>query len=250
VEGSARPDFGVRPDFRGRRALVTGAGRGIGRAIARELAHCGAAVLCVARTQCELDETVADLGDRAIAVSCDISDPVAGDELMTTVARHLEGLDILVHCAGIFVSGSIEQTPLGELDRLYAVNVRAPFALTQAALPMLLRARGQIVFMSSSIIRAANLSGRGGYAAMQAAFKALADATRDEVNDRDVRVLTVMPGTTATPRQERIFARAEREYRPERLLQPEDVARMVCAALSLPRTAEVTDIHVRPMLKS
>ena len=240
----------ARPNFEGRRALVTGAGRGIGRAIARELAHCGAAVLCVARTQSELDETIAGLGDRATAVSCDISDPVAVDSLVDTVARHPGGLDILVHCAGIFVDGSMEQMPLSELDWLYTVNVRSPLALTQATLPMLIRARGQIVFMSSSIVRAANLSGRGGYAAMQAAFKALADATRDELNDRDVRVLTVMPGTTATPRQERIFAQAGRAYRPERLLQPEDVAQMVCAALSLPRTAEVTDIHVRPMRKS
>ena len=239
----------VRPDFAGRRALVTGAGRGIGRAIARELAHCGAAVLCVARTQSELDETVSGLGDRAITVSCDISDHGAGDRLMDDVARDLEGLDILVHCAGIFASGSIEQTPLSELDRLYTVNVRSPFALTKAALPMLVRARGQIVFMGSSIIRATNLSGRGGYAAMQAAFKALADATRDEVNDRDVRVLTVMPGTTATPRQANIFAEAGREYRPERLLQPDDVAQMVCAALGLPRPADVTGIYVRPMLK-
>ncbi|MDH7639164.1 SDR family oxidoreductase [Sphingomonas oryzagri] len=240
----------ARPDFTGCRALVTGAGRGIGRAIARELAYCGAAVLCVARTQSELDETVSGAGDRAIAVSCDIGDAGAGDRLMHEVAHHLGGLDILVHCAGIFVSGSLEQTPLSELDRLYAVNVRAPFALTKAALPVLIREQGQIVFIGSSIVRAANLAGRGGYAAMQAAFKALADATRDEVNDRDVRVLMVTPGTTATPRQARIFAQAEREYRPERLLQPEDVAQMVCAALSLPRTAEVTDIQVRPMLKS
>ena len=243
-------DASARPDFGGRRALVTGAGRGIGRAIARALAHRGAAVLCAARTQCELDEAIAGLGGRAIAVACDISDPMAGDRLMGEAARQLGGLDILVHCAGIFVGGSIEQTPLSELDRLYTVNVRSPLALTRAALPMLVEAQGEIVFMSSSILRAANIAGRGGYAAMQAAFKVLADATRDEVNDRDVRVLTVMPGTTATPRQERIFAQAEREYRPERLLQPEDVAQMVCAALSLPRTAEVTEIHVRPMRKS
>jgi NAD(P)-dependent dehydrogenase (short-subunit alcohol dehydrogenase family) len=235
--------------FAGRRALVTGAGRGIGRAIARALAQRGATVLCVARTQSELDETVLGLDGKAIALSHDISGGGAAAALAGDVMRHCGGLDILVHCAGIFSSGSIVQTPLTELDRLYAVNVRAPFALTQAILPMLIEARGQIVFMSSSIVRAANIAGRGGYAAMQAALKALADATRDEVNDKDVRVLAVMPGTTATPRQETIFARADREYRPELLLQPDDIAQLVCASLSLPRTAEVTDIFVRPMLK-
>jgi NAD(P)-dependent dehydrogenase (short-subunit alcohol dehydrogenase family) len=233
----------------GCRALVTGAGRGIGRAIARALAQRGASVLCIARTRSELDETVLSLGGKAIAVSHDISGAGSADALVEEAMQRLGGLDILVHCAGIFSSGSIEHTPLVELDRLYSVNVRSPFALTKAALPMLIEARGQIVFMSSSIIRAANIAGRSGYAAMQAALKALADATRDEVNDRDVRVLAVMPGTTATPRQALIFAQKGLDYRPERLLQPDDIAQLVCASLSLPRTAEVTDIFVRPMLK-
>jgi NAD(P)-dependent dehydrogenase (short-subunit alcohol dehydrogenase family) len=236
-------------DIAGCRALVTGAGRGIGRAIAREFAQRGATVLCIARTRSELDETALGLDGKAIAVPHDISSAGAGDALMGDVLRHLGGLDILVHCAGVFSSGSIEQTPLDELDRLYAANVRSPFALTKAALPMLSDAQGQIVFMSSSIVRAANIAGRSGYAAMQAALKALADATRDEVNARGIRVLTVMPGTTATPRQALIFAQKGLDYRPERLLQPDDVAQVVCASLSLPRTAEITDIFVRPMLK-
>lgn len=233
----------------GRRALVTGAGRGIGRAIAQELARRDARVLCVSRTQSELDETTANFANRAISVSLDLCTPNAAEILMNEAIERLGGLDILVHCAGIYVSGTVEDMPLADLDRLYVANVRAPFALTQAALPLLIEAEGQIVFMSSSIVRAGNIAGRGGYAAMHAALKALADATRDDVNDRGVRVLAVMPGSTATPRQAQIFSYNGRPYRPERLLQPEDIAQMVCASLSLPRTAEVTDIFVRPMLK-
>ena len=77
----------------------------------------------------------------------------------------------------------------------------------------------------------------------------MGDSLRDEVNEDGVRVLSVFPGRTATPRQERIHAGEGREYRPERLLQPADVASVVVCALELPRTAEVTDISLRPFLK-
>jgi NADP-dependent 3-hydroxy acid dehydrogenase YdfG len=73
---------------------------------------------------------------------------------------------------------------------------------------------------------------------------------RQEVNEQGIRVLCVYPGRTATSRQERLYAKEGKPYRPELLLQPEDIATMVVAALSLPRTAEVTDINIRPMLKS
>jgi NADP-dependent 3-hydroxy acid dehydrogenase YdfG len=128
--------------------------------------------------------------------------------------------------------------------------VRAPYALTQAALPALRQSQGQVLFINSTITRAANLAGRGGFAATQHALKAVADSLRDEVNESGVRVISVMAGTTATPRQERLHQLMQKPYRPDRLLQPGDVARAACGALALPRTAEITDLVVRPMLKS
>jgi len=121
--------------------------------------------------------------------------------------------------------------------------------LTQAALPHLIASRGQIVFVNSSIIKAANTAGRGVFAATQAALKALADSIRDEVNEVGVKVISVMPGTTATPRQEQLFATSGKEFHPEFLLQANDVAQVVCSALLLPGTAEPTDLFVRPMMK-
>jgi NADP-dependent 3-hydroxy acid dehydrogenase YdfG len=205
-------------------------------------------VVCVARTQSELDETIAGL-DGALALTIDISADDAGQSLMGAALTHLQGLDLLVQSAGIFRSGSIEQTSLSEFDALHRINVRAPFALARAALPALSATRGQMVFINSSIIRAANIAGRVPYAANHAALKAIADGLRDEVNAAGIRVLSVMPGATATPRQAAISAAGGQIYRPERLLQPDDVADAVCAALLLPRTAEVTDIFLRPMLK-
>jgi len=233
----------------GQRALVTGAGRGIGRAIARRLAAEGVRVMCVSRTQSELDETLAET-DGAVSLVADVSADDAGRALVDAACAQWGGLDLLVQSAGIFRSGSIEETPMSDFDALHRINVRAPFLVAQAAIPALKRAQGQMVFLNSSIIRAANIAGRAVYAANHAALKAIADGIRDEVNAAGVRVLSVMPGATATPRQAAIFAASGQIYRPERLLQADDVADAVCAALLLPRTAEVTDIFMRPMLKS
>jgi len=233
----------------GQRALVTGAGRGIGRAIARRLAAEGVRVMCVSRTQSELEETIAEI-DGAFSLATDVSEDGAGQAVIDATCARLGGLDLLVQSAGIFHSGTIEQVSLQDFDALHRINVRAPFTVAQAALPALKRAQGQMVFMNSSIIRAANIAGRAAYAASHAALKAIADGIRDEVNEAGVRVLSVMPGSTATPRQAAIFAASGQIYRPERLLQADDVADAVCAALLLPRTAEVTDIFMRPMLKA
>lgn len=109
--------------------------------------------------------------------------------------------------------------------------------------------KGQIVFINSS----AGLNARadvGQYAATKHALKAIADSLREEVNADGVRVLSMFLGRTATPMQDAVHKMEGKEYHPECLIQPEDVAAVVVNALSLPRTAEVTDIHIRPMNKS
>jgi NAD(P)-dependent dehydrogenase (short-subunit alcohol dehydrogenase family) len=196
-----------------------------------------------------LEELALRLGGDSFAVPLDIADPDAPARLRSAVTDRWGGLDILVHGAGAFRAGRASDIPLADLDLLYQVNVRAPFAVTQAMLPLLREARGQIAFVNSTVVRAAELSGRGAYAASKAALKALTDSLRDEVNGEDIRVISVYPGTTATPLQESLHAASGKLYRPERLLQPEDVAQCVCDALAMPRTAEVTDIFVRPMAK-
>ena len=91
--------------------------------------------------------------------------------------------------------------------------------------------------------------GVGLFSASQHALRAIADVLRDEVNADGIRVLNVYPGRTATRRQERIFREEGRDYEPERLLQPQDIASVVIEALAAPRTAEVTEIRIRPLLK-
>ena len=145
--------------------------------------------------------------------------------------------------------GRLDQAPLEHLDLQYRSNFRGPYALIQLLLPLLRKQQGQIVFINSSAALRSSAT-VGQYAAMQHALRAVADSLRDEVNADGIRVLSVYPGRTATPRMAALFEQEGRPYRPELLMQPEDVAAMVTHALALPRTAEVTDISMRPMLKS
>ena len=145
--------------------------------------------------------------------------------------------------------GPIEHASVMELDNLYRINVRAPYALTKALLPAVRASHGQIVFINSSVGLVARAS-VAAYAASKHALKAIADSLRSEVNADGVRVITVYPGRTATPQQQKIHNLEGKQYEPGRLLQPEDVAKAILNALAMPRTAEVTDISIRPMQKT
>jgi short-subunit dehydrogenase len=231
-------------DFTGQVAVVTGAGGGIGRAIALALASRGAVVCLIGRNRKALEE----MGDHLI-YEADLSRDEDLDNLKGHLLHDLPGIDLLVHSAGVQASGTFSESCVDTLDWQYRVNVRAPYVLTQALLPTLIARKGQIVFMNSS----AGLTAKakvGQYAATKHALKALADSLRDEVNTAGVRVLSVYPGRTASAMQAAIFKQEGREYHPERLMQPEDVADVVIHSLLLPRTAEVTDVHVRPFIKS
>ncbi len=234
----------------GARALVSGGSGGIGGAIALALAAEGARPVLAGRDAARLAAAAERIREIAPSTevetrALDLTDDSAVDEM----ARQLVaagGVEVLVHSAGTFHAGRIDATPVEELDRQYRVNTRAPYVLTRALLPSLAERRGQIVFVSSSIVQGARAT-VGPYAASKLALTALADSLRWEVNRQGVRVLSVYPGRTASAMQEAVHRFEGKPYDPERLLQPADVAASVVQALLLPRTAEVTDLHIRPM---
>jgi NADP-dependent 3-hydroxy acid dehydrogenase YdfG len=230
-------------------AVVTGAGSGIGRAIAVRLAEVCTQVCLLGRDRDRLAGTadaVASSKAEALVYPLDLTADDDIERFARWVGAKLAGVDVLVHGAGVIRHGTVARAPVRDLDLHYGLNVRAPYRLTQALLPQLAGRRGQIVFVNSS----AGVSARGGvgqYAATKHALKALADSLRDEVNPLGVRVLSVYPGRTATPMQAHVHETEGRDYRPERLLQPADIAEMIFHALLLPRSAEVTDLHLRPL---
>lgn len=233
-------------------AVVTGASSGIGKAIALSLAGQGAEVCLVARRH-ELLETIAKqvqaLGSRGHACPADLTRDDDIRALGERIQKDFGHVNILVLCGGAISHGALDKASLADLDLLYRSNVRGHYAMLQAMLPLLRKGPGQIVFINSSAgLRSPATAGQ--FAATQHAFRSIADSLRDEVNADGIRVLSVYPGRTATPRMEKVFGKEGRTYKPELLLQAEDIAEMVTHSLRLPRTAEVTDISIRPMQKS
>jgi NADP-dependent 3-hydroxy acid dehydrogenase YdfG len=233
-------------------ALVTGASGGIGGAISTALAKHSARLILMGRDRAKLLACAKGLRLSKSSVetcACDLTKAEQIEEACAHISDKYGRLDILVHCAGVIEHGNLADAPLVSMDLQYAANVRGPLLLTQQLLPLLKKPIGQIVFINSS----AGLNARpnaGQFSATQHAFKALADALRDEVNPEGVRVSSVFPGRTATARISTLHKQEGRDFRPELLLQPQDVASVVLGVLTLPWTAEVTNVSIRPMLKS
>jgi len=231
-------------------AVVTGASSGIGRALSCELGRCGHILHLLGRDITRLRQVCEAAPTGSMLYAAEFADGEQLVSLAKQLASRLSGIDVLVHCAGTFTPGSFEGLEVADFDRQWLVNVRAPYMLTKVLLPALRSNRGQIVFINSSAGLGLNVArGVSGYAATKQALRALADGLRAEVNVDGVRVLSVYPGRTATAMQKYIHACDGRTYHPEELLQPDDVVAAVMAALRLPRTAELTDIILRPMHK-
>jgi NADP-dependent 3-hydroxy acid dehydrogenase YdfG len=186
----------------------------------------------------------------ATGLEVDLTAEGAAQSVLKRLREKNGRLDILVHSAGLIRQGAMGQASIADFDAQYAVNVRAPYELTKNLLPSLVAARGQIVFINSSVGQSVKRPEVAQYAATKHALRAIADSIREEVNPKGVRVLSLYLGRTATPMQEAVAREEGRNYNPESLLQPDDVAEVVVHTLTLPRTAEVTDISIRPMLKS
>jgi NADP-dependent 3-hydroxy acid dehydrogenase YdfG len=183
----------------------------------------------------------AELPGVAHYIVTDLSAEHAAEEVAVRLQPR-RGIDVLVISSGAYARS---QDRAGFED-LLAANLLGPYALVRRLLPSLVGAQGQVVFINSTQALKATAE-VGQYAATKHAMKAIADSLRDEVNLEGVRVASMFLGRTATGMQEAIFAAEGREYTPERLVQPEDVARIVLSVLRLPRTAEVTDLVIRPM---
>jgi NADP-dependent 3-hydroxy acid dehydrogenase YdfG len=231
--------------FQNTRALVTGASSGIGQAIAMALGAEGAQIHAVARTWPTPTEDW-QLHKADFTVDADVKRLVA--EVAAGESADKAPLDLLIHCAGALEMGLVADFSVAKLDYLYQVNVRAPFLLTQLLLPQLTKSVGQVVFINSSAATAPNTA-LAGYSSAKAALKLIADCLRMEVNSSGIRVMSVYPGKTASVMQQRAHELAGKPYDAESLMQPEDVAQMVLSALALPKTAEMTDLHIRPMKK-
>ena len=237
--------------FSGQVAIVTGSSSGVGKALALALASHGATLCLLGRDLHRLHEVRDEIGakwDRSQCYSVDLTHDNDILKLHSQVQKDFGNVDILIHSAGVIRLGGVGRALIEDFDLQYRINVRAAFALSQAMLPLIKARRGQFVFVNSLAGLTSNPN-TPQYSATKHAMTAIANSLREEVNPMGLRVLNLFIGCTATPMQAALHAGAEKPYRPERFLQPADVASVVLNALSLPRTAEVTEIKLRPLIK-
>ena len=241
-----------KPDSNCGTTVVVGASGGIGTAIALGLAKQGRSLCLVGRNAEKLDAVVRSAKEKdspVLSYQADFSSDEDVKKLARDLQRDLVSINLLIHSAGSVSIAALKDAALEDLDWQYRVNVRAPYQLTQALLPMIQSPGGQIVFLNSLV----GLSAKGGssqYSMAKHALKALADSLRQEVNSAGIRVLSVFLGRTATPMQAEVHRMEGRRYSADVLIEPTDVARMILTAVSLSRTAEVTDITIRHSIKS
>jgi NADP-dependent 3-hydroxy acid dehydrogenase YdfG len=235
--------------FKDQIAVVTGASSGIGEAIALSLAKQGATV-CLAARRLEVLEEIAShcraLSPRLLPYQVDVTCENDVKTFAAQLRADFAHIDVLIHSAGIFSFGPVSQAPIADFESQFRTNVLGPYVLTQALLPLLRHQRGQIVFINST----AGLVARdkvSQYAATKHALKAFADSLREEVNRDGIRVLSLFLGRTATPMQATVRSLEKKPYFPDALIQTEDVATVVLSALSLARSAEITEIRMRPL---
>lgn len=217
----------------GKVALVTGAGKGIGRAISTTLAQAGAAVVLCARTQTDIDTVAAEInasGGQALALACDVNDLTGLEQVIAKTVAHFGRLDILVNNAGGAMPNSVERTSIDDFNHAFQFNVTTAFALSKLALPHLRQVKG-------NIINIASLAGRlsqPNYIAYGTAKAALIQMTKLLAAEiaPDVRVNCVSPGPIMT---EALLTWIPEDYREKMrqdtplksLGQPSDIANAV-----------------------
>ena len=221
-------------DLTGRIAIVTGASRGIGRAVARELADAGASVVVAAREHHaeEVAAAITASGGTAQAVSADVTDSGSVARMVGTALERSGRVDILVNNAGIVRDQLLLRMKRDDWDAVLATNLTAAFTCTQAVLrPMFKQRFGRIINIGSVVGQMGN-PGQANYAASKAGLIGLAKAVAREVASRGITVNVVVPGLIDTEMTRAVIPDARGEWVSKiplgRFGTPEDVAGAVC----------------------
>ncbi|HEX9565851.1 MAG TPA: SDR family oxidoreductase [Gemmatimonadaceae bacterium] len=230
----------------GRSALVTGGSRGIGLATARLLVDAGARVLCLARPGRRLDEAVASLGERAVAIGCNLSHGDDIDRAVDTVRQECDGApDALVQGAGLFPLASFERTAPREFAETMQVNLLGPYRLAQPIVAAMRdRGSGHVVTIGSVADRLA-LPENVAYAASKFGARAVHEVLREELRGTSVRVSLVSPGPVDTGIWDAIDPDSRPGFTPRaRMLRPESVAEAIMFVMTLPADVNIDELRL------
>jgi len=236
----------TQPRLAGQVALVTGASRGIGLAIARKLGTMGAQLALCARDAGRLENAEAELrqaGCRTLAVPTDVTDAAAVDALVQQVIGTLGGIDILVNNAGVGVFAPLHELREDEWDRVMNTNLKGVYLCSRAVAPQMMRRHGGHIINISSLAGKNAFAKGGVYCASKWGLRGMTACMAEDLRGYGIRVSAVCPGTVET------------EFSPhagkdaKKMLQPEDVAHVVAMLLTQAEQSFVSEVDLRPTQK-
>ena len=234
-------------DLNGKRALITGAGSGIGRAIALRLAEEGMKLALVGRDAAKLMRTAALTGRPLdmLVLPADITTQRGVDDIMHIMEGHFKGLDVLVNNAGMALNRPLEETTDEEFDRIMALNVRAPFVLCRRSLKLLRTSECPTIINIGSVVAHDGYANQAAYAASKHALLGMTKALAKEVYGEGIRVHMIAPGGVYTD----MIAVARPDLSPEGMIQPEEVAELAAWLVSHRGNAVIDEIRLHRVNK-
>jgi NAD(P)-dependent dehydrogenase (short-subunit alcohol dehydrogenase family) len=239
-------------DLAGLVAVITGAGSGVGRAVAVGLAAAGGTPVLIGRTRESLLETaalVADIGGQSLVRPADVSDEAAVEAVFAQAADELDGIDAAILAAGIGRYGPVESYPLTDWEETLATNLTGPFLCAKAAIPHLRRNGGGAIIAVSSGAGKQGYPQLGAYSASKFGLMGLMQGLAGEVAGDGIKVCTVVPGSILTPFGGRSVAKKREDMASDpgrKYLYPEDVAEAILFLLRQPRHAWTQELNLWP----
>ena len=227
-----------------KRAIVTGASRGIGAAIALALAERGVDLVLTGRDVDGLEgvaRKASGTGVNVGTVRADLTDPAAPGSIVAQAVRILGGLDYLINNAGVAGSKPFADTTLEDWETHLVVNARAPFFLCQHALPHLAASASPAIVNIASVVATKGYVNQSAYSASKHALLGFTKAMAKEIHEMGIRVHTVSPGGVATD----LVTAVRPDIDPNDLIQPEDVADIVIFLLASGRAGMIDEVVVR-----
>ncbi len=239
------PKITVNPLY-GQVAIVTGAGTGIGAAVARRLAQMGAITVLCGRKRAPLEGTaaaIAESGGRAEIAECDVMDLDSVDSVAAHVDRNFGRADILINNAGVGFAGPLHQMPPESWEQVMNTNLRGVFYCIRGFAPNMIRARNGHIINISSLAGKNALPNGAAYAASKWGLNGLTYSVAEELRIHNIRVSVVCPGSVHTD-----FTPHEGKD-PKKMLQPEDVAHVVAMLVTQEPQSFASEVLLRPTLK-
>ncbi len=225
-------------------AIVTGASRGIGRAISVALAQEAATVVLAARSIRKLQETadqVTKAGGKAEIVVTELTEEESIKNLVKTTSEKFNRLDILVNNAGVTHSAKLEQTTTEDWERCMQVNVRAPFILCREALGLLKKSQAGYIINIASVVGVKGYPLQSAYTSSKHALRGMTISLAEELKGSNIRVHLLCPGGVDTE----LVQKVRPDIKKDELMQPEEIAELVLYLITHKGNAVIDELHIR-----